>query len=58
MDGKVSADEIQANMGKPELGADNIPVAIKKGAGNIADIKPLLSYSVNIDGIDLLLNLL
>ena len=49
--------EIQANMGKPEFRADNIPVTIKHGDSSIVDIKSMLVSSVNIDGTDLPLNL-
>ncbi len=48
---------IQAGMGKPEFGADNIPVSIKQGEGKVVDIKSMLSYSVIIDGIEVNLNL-
>ena len=47
---------IQANMGKPGFSADSIPVNIEKGKKSV-DIKSMLSYSVNIDGTDLPLNL-
>ena len=48
---------IQANMGKPEFRAEEIPVVLKQGESNIVDIKSMLSYPVIIDGTDLLLNL-
>jgi len=48
---------IQANMGKPEFHADDIPVVINEGEGSIVDIKSMLSYPVIVDGTNLLLNL-
>ena len=48
---------IQAGMGKPEFRADCIPVVIKQGEGSVVNIKSMSSYSVNVDGTDLLLNL-
>jgi diaminopimelate epimerase len=48
---------IWANMGKPELNADKIPATIKPGEGDVVDIKSMLSYKANIDGVDLTLNL-
>jgi len=48
---------IQAGMGRPIFGADDIPVNIKQGRGKIVYIKPMMSYPVNIDNTDLLLNL-
>jgi diaminopimelate epimerase len=48
--------KIWANMGKPELRADRIPVAVKPGEGSVVDIKSMLSYQVSVDGIDLALN--
>ncbi|MBA7507952.1 Diaminopimelate epimerase [subsurface metagenome] len=48
---------IQAGMGKPEFGANNIPVVIEQGRDSIVYIKSLLSYPVSVDRTDLLLNL-
>ncbi|MFC1950176.1 diaminopimelate epimerase [Chloroflexota bacterium] len=48
---------IQVGMGKPELEAKDIPVVIELGNGNLVDIKPILGYSINIEGKELLLNL-
>lgn len=48
---------IWANMGKPELRADRIPVDIKRVAGDIVDIKSMISYRVTVDKYDLNLNL-
>jgi len=45
--------KIQAGMGKPKLGAKDIPVVIEPG---LVDIKPMLSYSITIGGRELLLN--
>jgi diaminopimelate epimerase len=49
--------KIWANMGKPEFRADKIPVAIKPEAGNVVDIKSMLSHKVTVAGTDLTLNL-
>jgi len=49
--------EIQVSMGKPEFRADDIPVTVESGRGDIVDTKSMLGYPVNIDGADLLLNL-
>jgi len=43
----------QAGMGKPKLGAKDIPVVIEPG---LVDIKPMLSYSITIGSKELLLN--
>ena len=48
---------IQAGMGEPKFGANDIPVVIKQGKGDILDIKSILSSPVTVDGTDLLLNL-
>jgi len=48
---------IWANMGKPELNADKIPATIKPGDGDVVDINSMLSYQANIDGVNLILNL-
>ncbi len=48
---------IQAGMGEPKFSAADIPVAIEQGSGKIVYIKSMLSYPANIDGTDLLLNL-
>jgi diaminopimelate epimerase len=45
-----------ANMGKPEFGADRIPVALKPGDSGIVDIKSMLSYHVIVDSLELTLN--
>jgi diaminopimelate epimerase len=47
---------IWANMGRPEFSAERIPLALKSGEGNLVDIKSMLCYKVNVDGIDLSLN--
>ncbi|MFC2001854.1 diaminopimelate epimerase [Chloroflexota bacterium] len=49
--------EIQANMGEPEFRADNVPVLVESGKGNIVDINTMLGYHVTIDSTDRLLNL-
>ena len=49
---------IQAGMGKPEFGADDIPVVIEQGRDNIVYIKSMLGYPISVDGTDLLLNCL
>ncbi len=48
--------KIQVSMGTPKFGASDIPVVIKPGKGDLVDIKPILSYSVVIDGKELRLN--
>ena len=49
--------KIQAGMGKPKFGADDIPVVLRQGRDSTVDIKSMLGYPVSIDGADLLLNL-
>ena len=49
--------DIQANMGVPRFGAADIPAKIKQDGNNATDINTMLSYPVNIEGKDLLLNL-
>jgi diaminopimelate epimerase len=46
-----------ANMGKPQLAADKIPVSLKAGKGGVVDINNMLSYKVTVKGADLTLNL-
>jgi diaminopimelate epimerase len=46
-----------ANMGKPRFAADKIPVNLKAGRGEVADIKSMLSYKVTVSGKELTLNL-
>ncbi len=48
---------IQANMGKPEFGADTIPVLIQSAEESIVDIKSMLNYSVRLEDTDLCLNM-
>ncbi len=47
---------IQANMGAPQLGADDIPAMIGDRTG-VLDINGMLSYPVTVDGTYLRLNL-
>jgi len=54
-DGKLIS--IQAGMGEPAFKAEEIPVKIEQGREKIVYIKNMISYPVNIAGIDLLLNL-
>jgi len=54
-DGKLIS--IQAGMGEPAFKAEEIPVKIEQGRERIVYIKNMISYPVNIAGIDLLLNL-
>lgn len=49
------ATEIQVSLGKPKLGAEDIPVAIEQSSA-IANVKPILDYPVTVDSIELLLN--
>jgi len=48
--------KIQVGMGTPKFEASEIPVVIEPGKGSEVDIKPMLSYSVVIEGEELLLN--
>jgi len=48
---------IQAGMGKPAFKAEEIPVEIEQGREKIVYINNMMSYSVNIDGMNLPLNL-
>ena len=48
---------IQAGMGAPRFGADDIPVVLEPGSEKIVYLKSMLSYPVTLDGTDLLLNL-
>jgi len=48
---------IQANMGKPEFRADEIPAVINPDTREVVDIKSMIGYPVNVDGVDLLLYL-
>ena len=48
--------KIQVGMGTPKFGANDIPVVIKQGKGDLVDIKSMLNYSVVIDGKELRLN--
>ncbi|MFC1983950.1 diaminopimelate epimerase [Chloroflexota bacterium] len=43
---------IQVGMGEPKFGAKDIPVVIESG---LVDIKPMLSYSITVEGKELLL---
>ena len=54
-EGKIIS--IQAGMGEPKFNAADIPVMIEQGREKIVYIKSMLSYPVNIDGTELLLNL-
>ena len=47
---------IQAGMGEPRFGADDIPVVLEPGSGKVVYLKSMLCYPVTIDGVDLLLN--
>lgn len=46
-----------ANMGKPRLTAEKIPVNLKAGRGEFADVKSMISYKDKINGMELTLNL-
>ncbi len=48
---------IQANMGKPGFRADEIPVVISPAAREVVDIKSMIGYPVNVDGMEMLLYL-
>jgi len=47
---------IQAGMGKPAFGADDIPVVLQKSDEKIVYLKSMLSYPATIDRTKLLLN--
>jgi len=47
---------IQVSMGTPNLGAEDIPVAIEESDRGLVDIKPILSYTVTVEDRKLLLN--
>lgn len=48
---------IQVSMGIPKFGAEDIPVVIKEGSRDIVDIKSMLSYPVNVEYRELVLDL-
>ncbi|MBA7581861.1 Diaminopimelate epimerase [subsurface metagenome] len=48
--------KIQVGMGEPKFRAEDIPVVIELGKGDLVDIKSMLSYHVSIGGKELLLN--
>ena len=48
---------IKAGMGEPAFQEKEIPANIERGREEIVYIKSMLSYPVNVNGIDLLLNL-
>jgi len=49
--------KIQVSMGEPEFGAKEIPVVIESGGGNELDIKPMINYSITVEGRELSLDL-
>jgi len=53
---KGSLVSFRAGMGTPVFDIKDIPVAIEQGSDKLVDIKSMLSYPVNIDGTELLLN--
>jgi len=48
--------KIQVGMGTPKFGASDIPVVMEQGKGGLVDIKPMINYSIVIDGKELRLN--
>lgn len=48
--------KIQIGMGEPRFNSNDIPVLTESGEGCLVDIKPMIAYSLNIDGTELLLN--
>ena len=46
-----------ANMGKPRLTADKIPVNVKAGKGEVIDVKSMISYKDRVNGTEVTLNL-
>jgi diaminopimelate epimerase len=49
-------DNFKVGMGEPRFKASDIPVVIEPGR-DLVDIKPMLSYPVTVEGVELLLNL-
>jgi diaminopimelate epimerase len=49
--------DVQAGMGKPAFKAEEIPVRIEQGREDIVYINSMMGYLANIDGMELLLNL-
>ncbi|MBA7646915.1 Diaminopimelate epimerase [subsurface metagenome] len=49
--------KIQAGMGEPKFGADDIPVTIEPDKEGLLDIKSMLNYPVVVEGKELFLNL-
>jgi len=47
--GENNTTRIQVSMGQPKFKAEDIPVLIRPGKGNVVDIKSLLSYSITIE---------
>lgn len=54
-DGKVVS--IQANMGEPRFGAEEVPALVEKNRAGVLDINSMLSCPVTVDGTHLRLNL-
>ncbi len=52
----VADFRIQVGMGKPGFGVKDIPVVIEPDDRGLVDIKPMLTYSITIQGRKLLLN--
>lgn len=50
------ATKFKISMGKPKLGAKDIPVILKTSQGNEVDIKSILSHSIKIENRELLLH--
>jgi diaminopimelate epimerase len=48
--------KFRANMGKPGLTAEQIPLVIKPEAGTVVNINSMLSYNVKVNGMTLKLN--
>ncbi len=51
------ATEIKTGMGEPKLGVKDIPVTVGQSEEKLVDIKPVIACSINVDGRELLLNL-
>ena len=49
--------KIQANMGKPEFRAEQIPVSIEHQERNVVDIKKMIIYATCINNLNLTLNI-
>ena len=54
---KGKEDTIRASMGIPKFGVGDIPLEVEEGSEKLVDIKSMLSYPVNVEGRELVLDL-